>query len=57
MKKFIKLNIIFLGFLIIFSSESIAVEPILPLPRPTVDQETKNITAEEKRNISTKKTN
>ena len=57
MRNFIKLNIIFLGFLIFFSSKSIAADLILPLPKPAVDQETKNVTTAEERNISTKKTN
>ena len=57
MKNLIKLNIIFLAFFIIFSSKSIAADRILPLPKPTVDQETKIITAKKKGNISTKKTN
>jgi len=48
MRNFIKLNIIFLGFLIFFSSKSIAADLILPLPKPTVDQETKIITAKKK---------
>ena len=48
MRNFIKLNIIFLGFLIFFSSKSIAADLILPLPKPVVDQETKNITAKKK---------
>jgi len=42
------LNIIFLTFLIIFSSKSIAADRILPLKKPTVDQETKIITAKKK---------
>ena len=48
MKNLIKFNVIFLVFFIIFSSESIAAERILPLPKPTVDQETKIKTAEKK---------
>ena len=44
MRNFIKLNIIFLGFLIFFSSKSIGADLILPLSKPGVDQETKNIT-------------
>ena len=45
MKNLIKLNIIFLAILIIFSSKSIAADRILPLPKSKVDQETKIITA------------
>jgi len=48
MRNFIKLNIIFLGFLIFFSSKSVAADLILPLPKPAVDQETKNVTAHKK---------
>jgi len=48
MKNLIKLSIIFLAILIIFSSKSIAVDRILPLPKPKVDQETKIITAKKK---------
>ena len=48
MKNLIKFNVIFLVFFIIFSSESIAAERILPLPKPKVDQETKIKTAEKK---------
>ena len=48
MKNLLKLNIIFLAFFIIFSSKSIAADRILPLPKPTVDQETKIITAKKK---------
>ena len=48
MKNLIKLCIIFLAILIIFSSKSIAVDRILPLPKPKVDQETKIITAKKK---------
>ena len=48
MKNLIKLNVIFLAFFIIFSSQSIAADRILPIPKPTVDQETKIITAKKK---------
>ena len=48
MINFLSLNIIFLTFLIIFSSKSIAAEQILPLSKPTVDQKTKIITAKKK---------
>ena len=41
-----KHSIIFLALFIIFSSNSIAAEHILPLPKPKVDQETKIKTAE-----------
>ena len=48
MRNFIKLNIIFLGFIIFFSSKSVAADLILPLPKPPVDQETKSVTAKKK---------
>ena len=48
MKNLIKFSVIFLGFFIIFSSNSIAADRILPLPKPAVDQETKIKTAERK---------
>ena len=56
MKNLIKFYVIFLGFFIVFSAKSIAADNILPLPKPTVDQETKNIVAKKKGNISSKKT-
>ena len=48
MKNLTKLNVILLAFFIIFSSQSIAADLILPLPKPTVDQEIKIITAKKK---------
>ena len=48
MKNLIKLSIIFLAFFIIFPSKSVAADRILPLPKPTVDQKTKIITAKKK---------
>ena len=48
MKNLIKLNVIFLVFFIIFSSESVAGDNILPKAKPDVDLETKNITAKKK---------
>mgnify|MGYP001295130012 CR=1 FL=1 len=45
MKNLIKFSVIFLGFFIIFLSNSIAADRILPLPKPSVDQETKAKTA------------
>ena len=48
MKNLIKFNVIFLVFFIIFSSQSIAADRILPIPKPIVDQETKIITAKKK---------
>ena len=48
MKNLVKLNVIFLVFFIVFSSQSIAADRILPTPKPTVDQETKITTAKKK---------
>ena len=48
MKNLIRHSVIFLTFLILFSSKSIAADRILPLPKPSVDQETKAITAKKK---------
>ena len=48
MKNLIKFYVIFLGFFIVFSAKSIAADNILPLPKPTVDQETKAIVAKKK---------
>ena len=48
MKNIIKINVFFLAVFIIFSSQSIAAENILPLPKPTIDKETKEIIAKKK---------
>ena len=56
MKNLIKLNIILLGFFIIFSSKSIAAERILPLPKPNVDQSTKIKTAKKKIHTTSEQT-
>ena len=42
MSNLIKLKVILLVFSIFFISESIAAERILPIPKPTVDQEIKS---------------
>jgi len=54
MKNINKLNLIFLAVFVIFSSNAIAGERILPLSKPTVDLETKKIT-EKKKSIYPKK--
>ena len=54
MRNIIKLNVFFLVFYIIFSSHTIASDKILPLPKPTLDKETKKIIAK-KKNIYPKK--
>ena len=48
MNKSIKHKVIFLTFLMFFSSQSMAGERILPLPKPTVEQEIKKIVAKKK---------
>ena len=48
MQNLTKLKVLLLVFSIIFTSQSVAAERILPLPKPTVDQETKTKTAKKK---------
>ena len=48
MKNLTKLKVFFLVFSIIFSSQSIAADRILPLPKPTVDSEIKATTEKKK---------
>ena len=48
MKIFIKISVIFLTIFTIFSSSSSAADRILPIPKPTVDEEVKKITAKKK---------
>ena len=48
MKNIIKINVIFLVISIFFSAQSIAADNILPLPRPAIDKETKEIIAKKK---------
>ena len=48
MKNAIKLNVFLLAIFIIFSSQTNANDRILPLPKPSVDEETKIITAKKK---------
>ena len=57
MKNLLKLKVIILIISIFFASKAVAADRILPIPKPTVDQETKEKTAKKKRNIPTKKTN
>ena len=57
MKNLIKLNVIFLAFFIVFSSQSIAADRILPIPKPIVDQETKITVKKKKKIYPLKKTN
>ena len=45
MRDIIKISVIFLAIYIIFPSQSIAGENILPLPKPNIDKETKKIIA------------
>ena len=48
MKKLIKVNAFLVVIFIVFSMHEAKANKILPLPKPTVDQETKNITAKKK---------
>ena len=48
MKNRIKLNVFFLVIFITFSSQLNAADSIIPLPKPSVDVETKVITAKKK---------
>ena len=48
MKNLSKLIVIFLALFIIFSTKSIAADRILPLSKPSVDEEAKTITAKKK---------
>ena len=45
MKNLIKFKVIILAFYIIFTSQSIAADLILPKPKPEIDQEAKIKTA------------
>ena len=45
MRNLLKLNVIILMFSIIFTSHTFAADRILPIPKPTVDRETKKKTA------------
>ena len=49
MKNINRLKVIFLTIVMFFSSPAIAADKILPLAKPNVDLETKNITAQKKR--------
>ena len=48
MKNLVKLKLVILVFSIIFASHSMAADRILPLPKPTVDKETKEKIAKKK---------
>ena len=48
MKNLHKLKVIFLIYMIFLTSEAIAADRILPVPKPTPDQETKIKTAQKK---------
>ena len=57
MRKMLKLKVIILIFSIIFGSKSVAADRILPVLKPSVDQEIKKETAKKKLYIPQKKTN
>jgi len=48
MKNFIKINVIFLTISLVFSSLSLAADRILPIPKPSVEEEVKKTTAKKK---------
>ena len=48
MRKLLKLKVIFLVFFVIFTSKSLSADLILPIPKPTVDEEIKIETAKKK---------
>ena len=50
MRKLVKLKVILLAFTFFFTSQLLAVEIILPLPKPNVEKEIK-IKAEKKKQI------
>ena len=55
MKNLLLLKVIFLIFTIIFTSQAVAADRILPIPKPTPDKETKIKTAQKKRILPEKK--
>ena len=57
MKKLLKLKVILLAFILSFSSQAIAEDKILPLPKPIVDEEIVKKTAKKKEIYPKKKTN
>ncbi len=48
MKNFIKTSVFFLAIIVIFPLTSLAADRILPLPKPTVEESVKKITADKK---------
>ena len=48
MKNLVKLKVILLVFIIVFTSSVVAADKILPLPKPSVDQDIKIKTAKKK---------
>ena len=48
MKKLLKLKVIILILSIFFASKTYAADSILPVPKPKIDEEIKNITAKKK---------
>ena len=55
MRNLHKLKVIFLIFTIIFTSQAVAADRILPIPKPNPDKETKIKTAQKKRIYPEKK--
>ena len=56
MKNWLNLNLIILIISIFLTSKATAADRILPIPKPAIDQETKEKTAKKKRDLPTKKT-
>ena len=48
MRNFIKHKVLFLAFFIVFTSQSVAADRILPIPKPNVEKEVKISTAKKK---------
>jgi len=48
MKKLLKLEVIILILSIFFASKSYAADPLLPIPKPKIDEETRSITVKKK---------
>ena len=56
MKNLLKLKVIILILSVFFTSQTLAGNRILRVPKPIVDEDIKKETAKKKRNISSKKT-
>ena len=54
MRNLLKLKTVILIFSIFFASQAVAADRILPIPKPTVDQETKKKTEKKRKYIHKK---